>query len=170
MPAICIQPVAVDRVRPLRASILRPGRPLGESTYPLDDDVEAAHFGAVVSTSSEVVGSASVFREAAWGDHVPSINGGQDAWRAADAWRLRGMTVVESMRGRGLGAALLRASLDCIVERRGGCLWFHARTRAEGFYQRHGFSTIGCAYDLAPLGHHVFMWRDLRIGNPGDRP
>jgi GNAT superfamily N-acetyltransferase len=170
MPAIRIQPVAVDRVRPLRASILRPGRPLGESTYALDDHVEAAHFGAVVDTSGEIVGSASVFREAASGDHVPNIHRGQDAWRAANAWRLRGMTVVESMRGRGLGAALLRAALGCIVERGGGCLWFHARTQAEGFYQRYGFSTIGWGYDLAPLGHHVFMWRDLRIGNPGDRP
>jgi GNAT superfamily N-acetyltransferase len=157
-----IAAVACSAVRPLRAAILRPGRPAHESVYSLDDHPDAAHFGAVAA-DGEIVGSASVFRQPADANdpHVPDIDGEHDSWRGADAWRLRGMTVVERMRGSGCGAALLRAVIDHVARRDGQCLWFHARASARGFYERFGFIAIGPTYDSPHIGEHVFMWRTI---------
>lgn len=41
-------------------------------------------------------------------------------------------------------------------------LWCNARVGALGFYLRLGFATIGEEFEIAGIGPHFVMWRDLR--------
>lgn len=151
--------VAPAIVRPLRAAILRPGRPAHESVYPLDEHPETRHFAAIEHATGQVVGSASVFHQSVPTDdpHASRVAGDNDPWRGDRAWRLRGMTVIERMRGRDCGAALLAAAIKHAAAHEGRCLWFHGRASARGFYERFGFSAIGPTYDTPHIGEHVFM-------------
>src|SRR6476661_8908350 len=95
-----IEPTATH---PLRASVLRPGRPADEVVFAGDDDVETAHFGALLD--DEVVSIGSIYREDRGADLVARD---EDPHRGA-SWRLRGMATDPSARRRGAGAAVLRA-------------------------------------------------------------
>ncbi len=161
--SIIVRRVAPEIVRPLRAAILRPGRPDNESVYPLDDQEQAGHFAAI-DEIGRAIGSASVFSETAHGDHIADINGERDPWRSDRAWRLRGMTVIESMRGKGVSDTLMRAVIQHVAERGGDCLWFHARSHARRFYERNGCAMFGDAYDVPHIGEHVFMWLNIGVG------
>jgi GNAT superfamily N-acetyltransferase len=77
-------------------------------------------------------------------------------------WRLRGMATAPAARGRGVGAALLRACLDHARARGGARVWCNARVTAEGFYLGAGFVPEGGRFDIPGLGEHVVMTVSLR--------
>ncbi len=73
-------------------------------------------------------------------------------------WRLRGMASDPDVRGQGYGAAALLASLDHARERGGRRVWANCRSGAKGFYEHHGFATVGEEFDVEPIGPHWLMW------------
>jgi SAM-dependent methyltransferase/predicted GNAT family N-acyltransferase len=140
--------VDAERVRPLRASVLRPGLPLSESTYDGDDAQDAVHLA--VERDAELLAVASARPE-----------GLPDDPRDGD-WRLRGMAAQERLRGRGMGAALL-AALERIVRERGGArIWCNARVGALTLYERAGYEPLGGRFVIPGIGDHVRMIRELR--------
>ncbi len=80
------------------------------------------------------------------------------------SWRLRGMATAPAARGRGHGAALLRAGLTELARRGGRLLWCNARLGAVGFYVRQGMARAGADFDIPGIGGHVVMWRELPSG------
>ncbi|HEV2888819.1 MAG TPA: GNAT family N-acetyltransferase [Frankiaceae bacterium] len=76
-------------------------------------------------------------------------------------WRLRGMASDPAVRGRGYGAAALRAALDHVREHGGRRVWCNARTGAMGFYERHGFTVVGEEFDLPDAGPHYMAYVNL---------
>lgn len=104
--------------------------------WPGDDDPRSGHY--VVRRGGRVLGIGSVVPE-------------------APGWRVRGMATAPAARGRGVGAAILRALLDHAREHGGGIVWCTARPRAVPLYERAGFAAVGDEFDVPGLGPHRRM-------------
>ncbi len=63
------------------------------------------------------------------------------------------MAVLQTMRGAGIGRALLEALTRCARERGERELLLHAQLRAAGFYARAGFTQRGDVFDEAGIAH-----------------
>ena len=63
------------------------------------------------------------------------------------------MAVLREMRGRGVGAALLRALIKAAEERGDAEIVLSAQTHAIGFYRAHGFREEGAQYIEAGIAH-----------------
>jgi GNAT superfamily N-acetyltransferase len=132
----------------LRARVLRPGKPAESARYPGDDDPATVHLGAFLG--GRCVGIASLYPE--------------------QGIRLRGMAVEPDVRGRGVGAAVVRAAQRRAAEA-GEDLWCSARASARGFYEKLGWAVEGEPFEIAGIGPHFRMhWRPgWRVqGNPED--
>ena len=152
--------VGAEVVRPLRASVLRPGQPARESVYQGDDDLLSAHVAVCVAAGrvrrglgahageGDVVAVGTVLLEAPpW----------ETRWDRA--WRIRGMATHPDRRRSGLGTLVLAALVDHVAAHGGGLVWCNARVRARALYERAGFEPRGAAFDLPGLGPHLQMWR-----------
>ncbi len=63
------------------------------------------------------------------------------------------MAVLREMRGRGVGAALMRALMNAARERGDAEVVLSAQTHAIGFYRAHGFREEGARYMEAGIPH-----------------
>lgn len=138
-----IRPAAAHETHALRQAVLRPHQPVSAMAYDGDALPDAGHF--VAEQGEDVIGIASISPEA--GDFD------------ASAWRLRGMAVVPEAGGRGIGGLLLNVAMDHAEGHGGSLVWCNARTPAERFYERHGFTRHGEIFEIEGIGPHVVMSR-----------
>ena len=131
----------------LRREVLRPHETYEELVLPGDDDPDTGHFAAF-DEKGNVVGTSTVRRES------PPWEPGQQ-----QAWRLRGMATADGLRGKGIGAQVLAATIDHVAREGGGLLWCNARTPAVEFYRRAGFETRGDVWEEPMIGPHIVMLR-----------
>ncbi len=156
--AVDVRRIASAASYPLRQAVLRPHQRVDEVAFPEDDDPATATFGAVERSSGDVVGVATVLREAApFSAHEVGLL--PDAACEATTWRLRGMATREGLRGQGIGALVLAAALDHVAEEGGDLVWCNARVAAIGFYERAGLHAWGDQWVVPLTGPHVVMWR-----------
>jgi GNAT superfamily N-acetyltransferase len=141
---LLIRRVPAADARPLRQLVLRPGRPPADSVYPGDDDADTVHLAAF--DGGRLAGIASLYREQRPGGPAGS-----------PSWRLRGMATDPDLRGKGVGAAVLRACEAHVADHGGGELWCNARLPAAGFYRAGGYASVGDQFDIAGIGPHVVM-------------
>jgi predicted GNAT family N-acyltransferase len=142
-----IRPITADETRPLRQRVLRPHQTLEELGYPGDDDSETVHLGAFAG--EVLVAIASLYHEAPRDRDEPS------------AWRLRGMATAPEIRGGGFGGRILEAAVEHARAQGGSFVWCNARVPVADFYRRYGFRIEGGVFELAGIGPHVYMARDL---------
>lgn len=143
-----IRQVSAEEIRPLRHRILRPSQAFEETVYPDDDGPDTVHLGAL--DGKRLVGIASLYRE----DRAGGPSGG---------WRLRGMATDDDVRGVGFGAALLGACIGHVATESGAELWCNARMSAVGFYRRNDFEVLSDEFDVAGIGPHVVMAREVAV-------
>lgn len=124
-----IRHISAKEARPLRSSVLRPGRPFAANVYPLDDEAESIHLGAF--EDGKLVTVASFFHEPPPGEDNES------------AWRLRGMVTLPEEQGKGYGRAVLLKGMARVAQNGGTLLWCNARTDAVDFYRKLNFETEG---------------------------
>lgn len=135
--------VPLREVLPLRHAVLRPGLPVEAAVFPGDEGPDVFHIAAY-DVGGVVRACATFFPEGLPAEDAP-------------AYRLRGMATDPAARGRGLGAAVLRAGLAEAAARGAGLVWCNARTSAAGFYARHGFVGRGEEFIIEGVGpHRVF--------------
>ena len=143
---VTIAQVPLESVMPLRARILRAGRP-GEVARSRQDDLAGTVHLAARLEDGSVVGVVSLFP-----DDAPLAPG-------RTAMRFRGMAVDDTVQGRGIGRALVRELVR--LARRSGAqvLWANGRDTALGFYERVGFRVEGDGFidGVMHLGHHVVI-------------
>ena len=77
--------------------------------------------------------------------------------------RIGRMAVQKNWRGRGVGDALLRSTIEDARLRRLPEIKLAAQTHAIGFYQRHGFEAYGEEFDEVEIPH---QWMKLVPGEP----
>ncbi len=138
-----LQLISAAAARPLRQTVLRSSLPASENVYPADDDDSSIHVGVLVADELVAIGSA--------------FNEPQEVHGAATDWRVRGMAVLKSHRGTGLGADVLSGLLNEIGARGGRFVWANARTGVVGFYAKHGFSKQGNEFELPGIGPHFVV-------------
>ncbi len=153
---VTVRRVPPEVVRPLRTEVLRPGWRDRLATYPEDETV-AVHVAAF--WDGDVHGVGTLYPEA------PPAERGREipAWAFADgaSWRLRGMATSDRARGAGLGRAVLAECFDVVRERGGRVLWCNARVGAVPFYRGLGLAAVGPEFDIAGIGPHYVMWREV---------
>ena len=146
-----IKRVSADKVRPLRHQVLHPEQTIVAALYSHDEDEDTLHLGKYFD--QDLVGVVTVY-------NIPRP-GTTDAY----SWRLRGMAVLESHRGKGMGRELLRGALAEVARRGGRLVWCDSRTVASGFYLRHGFTALGPEYDVPDAGPHLMMRRRVDLSH-----
>ncbi|MFC6062031.1 GNAT family N-acetyltransferase [Streptomyces ochraceiscleroticus] len=130
----------------LRRSVLRPGLPAEAAVYPEDADPGVFHMAAY---DGDALAACATF----FPDPVP----GEEA---VPAYRFRGMASSPEARGRGFGAAVLRAGIEEAARRGAQLVWCNGRVSARGFYERMGFTTDGETFEIVPSGaHHRFVFK-----------
>lgn len=134
--------LSAEQTHPLRRSVLRDGTTTDDVDFEGDDLASTFHLG--IDTGDRVI-AVSSWMERRYPD------------RPGDAgYQLRGMATATEHRGKGLGMVLLDAGIEICRARGATVLWARARDGALGFYERHGFATVGAGYvDLSTgLPHH----------------
>ncbi len=145
-PTVVVEEVPAGVTYPLRGAVLRQGRAV---EMPGDADPSTFHLAARTA-QGQVVG-------------VVRFHPAPCPWRpgARAAWQLRGMATDPAVRGTGAGRALVHEGLVRVAARGGDLVWCDARMAAAGFYERMGFTRVTDPYDMAAIGPHVGMVKDL---------
>lgn len=120
----------------LRESILRPGQPKENWTFEADNDPRTIHLA--MKQDDDIVAIVSLLPEE----------------KEGCPWRLRGMAVIESLRGQGIGQELLVALLAMADTG----VWCTARKRVADFYLKNGFEIFGDEFTMNAMPH-VYMRR-----------
>jgi predicted GNAT family N-acyltransferase len=115
--------------------------------FPGDMADDTFHAGAYLE--NELIGVASAFHES------PPFN------QTVNAWRFRGMAVVEKARRMGCSSALINTCMEFITQQGGELVWCNSRTYAIPFYQSLGFVIHGEEFDIPTIGSHYLMWRPV---------
>lgn len=134
-----IRLAALTEILQLRYDVLIVGTDRTSATFDGDDEPATIHIGAF--DGERCVGCVSLMRSSF--DDQP-------------AYQLRGMAVDEAHRGQGLGARLLAFSESQVDT---PLLWCNAREHAVGFYERHGWKTIGEPFEIEGVCTHLRMVR-----------
>ncbi len=88
---------------------------------------------------------------------------GSARWRHTDKGvKLERFTAKKSMRGKGLGSAIVQAVLEDIAAKaeKGTYLYMHAQLPAVPMYLKFGFQTKGDQFDECGIMHYL-MWKEL---------
>ena len=140
-------PVSAAEVRPLRRSVLRPGRDPEELFYPGDVDPDSRHLA--VLSGGQIVGVATSCVTATRPSRGPAT-GGSGEWPSPRPFR-----------GRGIGSSLL-AACESHARRRGGSrLWCNARIAARNLYLDAGMVIEGEEFEIPGIGRHLLMSKTL---------
>jgi GNAT superfamily N-acetyltransferase len=139
-----VQPVPVEAVRPLRHAVLRPHQGFETVVYPSDDAPGALHVAAF-DGDERIVGVGSIGPDPHSRDPRPGD------------WRIRGMAAAPEVRGRGVGAEILRALLEHARAQGAERAWCNARAPARTFYEREGLTVEGERFELPDIGWHLLM-------------
>lgn len=148
MPTIETCSISASETYDLRHRILRPHQLLSECAYPCDTAPGALHIGCFLN--GQLIGIGSI---------LPDPR--EDAPKPT-SWRIRGMAVLEDVRGTGVGGKILQSLIDHAstlslpVE-----IWCNGRVNAKGFYERFGFAQEGDLFDVPSMGLHVLMVKTL---------
>lgn len=141
-----IREASLETILPLRARILRAGRPLASARSRQDALAGTRHLAAITE-SGEVAGVVTYFLAES------TLAPGQRAVR------FRGMAVDDRLRGSGIGRALMRQVVAGARDAGADILWANGRDGALSFYERIGFRVEGDGFldDDMQLPHHVVI-------------
>ncbi len=142
------RPISAAETRDLRHRILRPSQSLSECTFAGDTEPNALHIGCF--QNKQLIGIGSMLPTPREYATLPI------------SWRIRGMAVLEDMRGTGAGRKILQALVDyAYTQPLPAEIWLSGRTSAKGFYERFGFAQEGQPFDSPHAGPVVLMIKTL---------
>uniref|UniRef100_UPI00404AD15F GNAT family N-acetyltransferase n=1 Tax=Flavobacterium sp. TaxID=239 RepID=UPI00404AD15F len=131
----------------VRHPVLRAGKPLESCHFLGDENSETTHFG--LFQNEKLCAVASVFdAKSKLVNHEKQI-------------QLRGMAVLESHQGLGLGAKLLQHIITEYHTKKGYSFWFNARIIAVPFYEKQDFQVISEGFEIEGIGTHFVMGKDF---------
>lgn len=146
-----VQEISAEDTLPLRQAILRPGGTREDCLFDGDTAYGTFHLGCF-SADGDLACVASFYPRR---HHLIF---------AADPYQLRGMATSKNWQGRGAGHFLLQAAIAKLKNNGADLIWCNARQIAVDFYKKHGFETRGEVFEIAGIGPHLMMFRDLHPG------
>ncbi len=149
-----IKVISSSEVLPLRHKILRPGLDRKEAIFSDDDLATTKHFAVV---EAEIIIAVVTMRATT---EVPEdllfLDFKKNSWV-----QLRGMAVIESKQGKGVGNFLIRSIIDKnLLDPAYKAIWCNARTYALPFYQKLGFKEVGNEFETK-VGPHFIMYKTI---------
>ena len=142
-----ITKVDADKVRTLRHSELRKGQDFSTTSY--IEDYEAGTFHMACIVDEKIVTCASYYPE-------KSIK-----IKSKRAYRLRGMATDSNFQRKGYASDLMQESFKELKKRDCDMVWCNARLGAVDFYKSVGFKIIGEIFDIAEIGPHYYMYKEI---------
>lgn len=134
----------------LRQRLLRPGQPLSQCMYAEDEAPSTFHLGLQDFESRKIISNGTFIQQ------------GHDLFPTAKKpYRLRGMATDLPFQRQGLGQKIIHAALVELKLRHCDLLWFNARTSAEKFYLKLGFTADDKVFELPLIGPHKVMYKWL---------
>ena len=131
----------------VRHPVLRSGRPIEDCAMPGDDDATSLHLGCY--HNNRLTGVVSLMNNEATFQDQPH------------AYQLRGMAVLPTAQGQGLGSQLLVAAQDALRQAGNTRVWAQARIAAVPFYEKHGWQVVSDAFEIEGIGTHYQITKQL---------
>ena len=142
-----ISKVDAKKVRPLRHSELRKGQDFSTTSYLKDYEESTFHMACIVD--GKAVTCATFYPEKS--TNIKSEN----------AYRLRGMATDSNFQRKGYALDLIAESFKELKKRDCDIVWCNARLVAVDFYKSVGLKIIGDLFDIAGIGPHYYMYKEL---------
>ena len=142
-----IKKIDAEKIRSLRHSELRKDQNFSTTSYLKDNDESTFHMACIVD--EKIVTCATFYPE-----KFPKLN-------AVNAYRLRGMATEFSFQRKGYASDLMAESFKELKKRDCDMVWCNARLVAVPFYKSVGFKIIGDLFDIAGIGPHYYMHKEL---------
>lgn len=140
--SIQIKKISSSATYPIRHRVLRPGKPLESCYFDGDDLTSTLHWGAFENDT--LIGVASVFKTS------------HPDFPETTQYQLRGMAVLDTWQGKGIGHCLLEMIEKDLGEAAVG-LWFNARSHAVPFYEKMAYIRMGSEFQIPDVGPHYVM-------------
>jgi len=141
-----IKKIHYKETYPLRHLILRQGQPLSSCAMEGDTLENTLHYG--VFQNNQLIGIGSCMDEP--NEKFPSSK------------RIRGLAVIDSFRGAGIGSKLLTAIEKDIKNKKKDWAWMNARASVIEFYLERGYHIQGNSFDIPPIGKHYICVKHLK--------
>ena len=133
----------------LRWKQLRQGLPRETAVFPGDDADRVVHYAAFQSEFDSHKADTAICCLTLLPGNVLDEN---------VSYQLRGMATDEAYQGKGIGAALLKYSIDDITKKTGAKeFWCNARESAVGFYNKSGWKVTSEKFEIEGVGPHYKM-------------
>jgi predicted GNAT family N-acyltransferase len=133
----------IDEILPVRAAVLRPGRPISSARFEGDELETTMHAAAVIRRTDgkeHIVGAGTLL---SWDE---------------EGFQVRGMAVLAETQGKGVGSKILEFLISEAMSRANDAvIWLNARASAVPFYLRHGFLVNGEMFEIPGIGPHYRM-------------
>ena len=142
-----IRKVDAESIRSLRHSELRKGQDFSTTSYLKDYEVETFHMAYIVD--DKTVTCATFYPEKS--TKIKSEN----------AYRLRGMATDSRFKRKGYASNLIAESFKELKKRDCDMVWCNARLVGVDFYKSVGFKIIGDLFDIAGIGPHYYMYKEI---------
>lgn len=143
-----IKRVEVDRIKPLRYQVLWPHLEHANACQ-IAPDLDQSTFHMAALLNDTVVGTATLIVE-----H-------NNQFEEPSQYRLRAMATAPEVRGKGIGAEIIRSAIKVLQEKEVKLLWCDARLVATGFYEKQNFKVKGEVYEVPKIGPHKLMYKEL---------
>ena len=142
-----INKVDAEKIRPLRHSELRKGQDFSTTSYLKDYEEGTFHMACIVD--DQIVTCATFYAQKSM--KIKSNN----------AYRLRGMATDSQFQRKGYARNLMLESFKELKKRNCDMVWCNARLGAVSFYESLGFKIKGDLFDIAEIGPHYYMYKEI---------
>ena len=142
-----IKDVESEKIRKLRHSVLRKGKPFSTTKYNKDNQKDTFHLAVI--EGEKTITCATFYPEKT--KHSKS----------EQQYRLRGMATDLEFRRKGFGKLLMEESFERLKQKKCDTLWCNARLVAVDFYRSLGFETKGKMFNIRDIGPHYYMFKEL---------
>jgi predicted GNAT family N-acyltransferase len=142
-----ISKVDADKVRALRHSELRKGQDFSTTSYLKDYEEDTFHMACIVD--EKIVTCATFYPEKS------------SKLKSDNTYRLRGMATDSDFQRKGYATDLMNESFKELKNRDCDMVWCNARLVAVDFYKSSGFKITGEIFDIAEIGPHYYMYKEI---------
>ena len=142
-----INKVDAEKIRPLRHAELREGQDFSTTSYLKDYEEATFHMACIVD--DKIVTCATFYPEKS--RKIKSDN----------AYRLRGMATDSNFQRKGYASDLMAESFKELKKEDCDMVWCNARLGAVDFYKSAGFNITGELFDIAEIGPHYYMYKEI---------
>jgi ribosomal protein S18 acetylase RimI-like enzyme len=132
---------------PVRHPVLRADKSIDSCHFDGDNLETTSHFG--LFDKNNIIGVISIFEAK------------NNLFAAEKQYQIRGMAVLEEHQKKGFGEKLILNSEKYCSVQKANLIWFNARKKAIGFYEKMGYQVKGLPFEISEVGKHVIMFKKM---------